>query len=207
MYKLIGLLILFFVSVAAAPPTSKAVKYEEISVVDTSIPNRKRVIVRILAPGAVSLGVRAETALKAAVDFNRWRGFDAVEIFLEINPMLAEQGVWLAHAKYAPDEGRWSGDGPLFEHGSWEVRATDYKPTDHGIRVTVLWLLDEHLFQIDDGFGGTRTDEDALTVHIASLLGISVNEVNAALLFKMFATLRDYGGSLAGPARTGASPD
>ena len=177
----------------AKVPTNQASMYETISVNDTSFGARKRLSARIVAPTAVTHEQRAQTALKAAVDLQKQRRVDAVGVFLEISPGLAGIGYVLAIADYAPDGGGWSGSTP-FRNGIWEAAATDHVVPDTVIKMAELWFQHEKKFQVNDGFGGTMTDESALRKYIAGLIGIDPAEVDLLPLANIITTRRNYDG-------------
>ena len=176
----------------AKVPTDQATVYELISVNDTSFAARKRLSARIVAPTAVTHEQRAQTALKAAVDLQKERRVDAVGVFLEISSRLAGQGFVLAIASYAPDRRGWGGE-PL-RHETWEAQATGHVVPQNVIKIAELWFQHRDRFQMDDGFGGTITDEPALELHIAGLLGVDRAEVSLLPLMEVITTRQEYNG-------------
>lgn len=174
--------LLFLISCAESAPTEnipadQAVAYEVILVEDTSIRTRDRRRVSIVAEAAKTLDQRAHTALAAARDLQQSGSVDAVGVFLEINQELSGLGYALAIADYAPDGGGWSGGDP-FEHGTWQIRATAEVIPDQAIQVATFWHQHESDFQVDDGFGGTTTDEDKLDEYVAEVMGIQPSEID-----------------------------
>lgn len=176
----------------ATAPTDQATVYELISSNETSFAARKRLSAMIVAPTAVTHEQRAQTALKAAVDLQKEKRVDAVGVFLEISSSLAEKGYVLAIASYAPDGQGWGGK--PFRHVTWEARATSQVVPQNVIEIAELWYQHEHRFQMDDGFGGTRTDEPALKIYIAGLLRIDPAEVSLLPLIEVIATRQEYNG-------------
>lgn len=174
--------------------TDQAVEYEMVSIDDLSFLGRKRVSAVIVAPTALTLEQRAQTALKAAVDLQKRTSADAVNVFLEISPGLAGLGFLLAKAQYAPDFRGWTGD-RAYRNGSWEASATDEAIPETAIKIVELWGQHESKFQtIDDGFGGTMTDEPALNEYIAEIMDIDPEDVTRAFfdLMKTIPTRRNY---------------
>lgn len=174
-----------------AVPINKAVAYQVLSVADISFPGRKRLNVSLIAPAALTGEERAQTALKAAVDVQQQEGADEVSANLEISQPLSGHGFALAIADYAPDGGGLSGSQP-FGNGTWEAQVTDYVVSPEEAKIADLWYENESKFQINDGFGGKKTNEKALKKYIAKLIDVQPSAISVLPLMAIITTRHDY---------------
>ena len=171
-------------------PTDQSVEYRIVSVSDVSFAGRKRYSANIAAPGAVTFEQRAQTALKAAADIREARNADVVTVFLLISPAL--KGFPLAIADYAPDSLGWTGDRPL-RNGTWEAEATNEVFSETMIKIAELWYQHKVKFQVDDGFGDKKTDEEAVKKYIAGVMNIDPGEVDLVpFIVKVTTTRKEY---------------
>jgi hypothetical protein len=173
------------------PPTANAVEYRILAVEDTSFPGRVRKSVHIIAPDATEIGARAETALKAAVDLQKKWDADAVGVFLEISANLRGHGFVLAIANYSPDGGGWNGNSP-FRNITWQGEASAIVLSDNEVRIGEMWYERRDRFQVDDGFGGRETDENAVKSDIANELGIAPDNVSLLPLMEVISSREQY---------------
>lgn len=138
-----------------------------------TVQGRKRIEVRIVAPEAQTFEQRGETVILAAKELQERENAAVVFIILEPSAALAGLGSPLALARYAPDGGGWSGD----QDWTWEVEASRDSIDPMQVKVAEKWEEKKDSFQISDGFGGTMTDEDALTEALVKELGITEDQV------------------------------
>lgn len=157
----------------------ESVAYTVVDREDASLPNRRRISISIVAPEALTFEQRAQTAMKAAQDFQVSDNAHVSTVFLVPSPKLVGMGLNLAIARYAPDGGGYSGD----QGWRWEVQATDQPLDEQRLRITELWEEKQSSFLIPDGFGGMRPDEDAIDQAVATELGINLDEVRTLLFF------------------------
>ncbi|MEQ8751377.1 MAG: DUF4875 domain-containing protein [Amphiplicatus sp.] len=175
------------------PPTENAVEYRLLAVEDTGFAGRTRKSARIYAPEATTVVARAETALKAAVNLQQRWDADAVGVFLEISPLLQGQGYVYAIANYSPDGGGWSGNAP-FRNRTWEAEASGIVLSADDIKIGEMWYARRAQFQVDDGFGGTQTDEKAVAASIANEMVVSVESVSLLPLVEIISSRKHYAG-------------
>ncbi len=171
-----------------ASPTATAVTYNVAEREDNSIAGRKRLSVYLVAPEAKTLKQRGETAIAAAEKLQKESGAKVVTVFLiptgkKVGGELVFAGTNLALARYAPDSGGYSGD----QGWKWEVQAYDGAVNPQEIKIAERWYEEEGKYQIDDGFGGTMTDEDALSAALAAEFGVSPDDVGLP-----YFDLKDY---------------
>jgi RNA polymerase subunit RPABC4/transcription elongation factor Spt4 len=102
---------------------SQAKDYQVISSEDFSFTGRKRIQINIAAPDATSYEELAQTAIKAALDFQKQQNANVVYIFLGDDIEMINNGDALAIARYSPDGGGNSGD----QGWTWEVEAFSSK--------------------------------------------------------------------------------
>ena len=172
------------------PPQKTTVTYNVIEREDQSIAGRKRISAYIVAPDANTLQQRGETAIVAAQNLQKESGAKVVTVFLipngkKVGSELVFAGTNLALARYAPDGGGYSGD----QQWIWEVQASDSTVNPQEIKIAERWYEEEGKYQIDDGFGGTITDEEALSKALAAEFGISPDDVGLP-----YFSLEDYPG-------------
>lgn len=98
---------------------SQAKDYQVISSEDFSFTGRKRVQINIAAPDASNYEELAQTAIKAAMDFQKQQNADVVYIFLGDDIEMINNGDASAIARYAPDGGGNSGE----QSWTWQVEA------------------------------------------------------------------------------------
>lgn len=97
--------------------------YEIISNEDSSFPGRKRLGISILSEAA-SFEERAQTAMKAAIDYQKITKADLVSVRLEPSKAMDGKGSPLAVADYAPDGKGISGDTSMSGNDwVWKVEA------------------------------------------------------------------------------------
>ena len=149
-----------------------AVLYTVIDSDSNVIQGRKRIEVRIIAPLAKTFEQRGETVILAAQELQVAENADVVFVILEPSAALAGQGSALASARYAPD-----GKGFGAQDWTWEVSSSREPIDPQQLRIAEAWLEQKGSFQVDDGFGGTKTDDDALSKAIAKDFGISPDEI------------------------------
>jgi len=146
------------------------------SIVDSggdTVQGRKRIEVRIVAPEARTFEQRGETVILAAKELQERENAAVVFVILEPSAALAGLGSSLALAKYAPDGGGWSGD----QGWTWEVEASRDSVDPMQVKVAERWEERKDAFQISDGFGGTMTDDDALSEALAKELGVTEEQI------------------------------
>ena len=149
-----------------------AVLYTVIDSDSNVIQGRKRIEVRIIAPLAKTFEQRGETVILAAQELQVAENADVVFVILEPSAALAGQGSALALARYAPD-GKGFGD----QDWTWEVSSSREPIDPLQLKIAEAWQEKKGSFQVDDGFGGTKTDDDALSKAIAKDFGISPDEI------------------------------
>ena len=147
-----------------------AVLYTVIDSDSNVIQGRKRIEVRIIAPLAKTFEQRGETVILAAQELQVAENADVVFVILEPSAALAGQGSALALARYAPD-GKGFGD----QDWTWEVSSSREPIDPLQLKIAEAWQEKKGSFQVDDGFGGTKTDDDALSKAIAKDFGISLS--------------------------------
>ena len=152
--------------------------YRVVERKDQSIANRKRLAVYMVAPEAKTVEHRGALVIAVAQKLQKESGAKIVMVFLipsgkKVGGELVFAGTNLALARYAPDGGGYSGD----QGWKWEVQAYDGTVDPQEIKIAERWYELKSKYQIDDGFGGTRTDEDALSAALAAEFGVSVDDV------------------------------
>lgn len=140
---------------------------------------RKRIEVRIVAPEAETFEQRGETVILAARELQAAENAQVVMVVLEASEALAGEGYVKALARYAPDGGGFSGD----QGWTWQVTSSPLPLDPQQVEIAEAWSSRRDNFQISDGFGGTTTDEDALSAEIAADFGLSPDEVRLFYLF------------------------
>lgn len=155
------------------------VAYTVVDRKNISIPGRTRLSASIVAPEALTVEQRAQTAMKAAKELQESTKAYVVTVFLVPSPNLVGMGINLAIARYAVDGRGYSGD----QNWQWEVQATDKPVDEQQLRITELWEEKQSSFLIPDGYGGMKPDEDAVDEAVAAELGIDVSEVRTLSFF------------------------
>lgn len=177
MQKTISALILVLtmitlVGCGSSPDMAQAVEYQTIETKKHSN-SRHRVERSIYAAEAKTKDQFAHTAMKAALDLQKETGAKVVIINLREDHRL---DVALSMVFYAPDGGGFSGD----QGWTWDVKATDKRHDEEELRMSTLWWRNRDRFQVSDGYGGTETDEEALSKFIGETMGIAPDKVTLA---------------------------
>ena len=164
-----------------------AVPYTVIDSDSNVIHGHKRIEVWIIAPLAKTFEQRGETVILAAQELQVAENADVVAVALEPSAALAGQGSALALARYAPD-----GKGYGAQDWTWEVSSSRYPIDPQQLRIAEAWLEQKGSFQVDDGFGGTKTDDDALSKAIAKDFGISPDDAKIFSFLGLYFEREDY---------------
>lgn len=164
-----GILMIVSALSPKTPQFPKAKPYEIIIRKDFSLNDRKRMECSIISQSEL-LDERAQTAMKAALDFQKETGADVVSVWYEISRDFAGKGLLLAVARYAPDGKGFSGD----QKWKWEVEATSETPDKTTIEISKLWYQHRESFMDSNRF----VDEDRLKRFISKKLQISSEKVN-----------------------------
>ncbi len=150
-------------------PLSEAKTYTVINKMDVSIPGRKRMGIVIISSEAKTYNELAQTAMKAAMDYQKETGADLSYVWLEMSPLTQGAGYQLATADYAPDG---KGNSEMATPFTWEVEAVKTLPTEQAKKITELWQSNKPKFQKNG-----MTDEPELKKFIAGKLNIKVSDV------------------------------
>lgn len=110
---------------AASPKETKmelnqAQSYQLLSADDFSYPGRKRQQFNIAAPTANTFERLSQTAIQAAIDYQRQYSLDVIYVFIGNDMEQINNGEAFAIARYAPDGGGNSGD----QDWKWQVEAS-----------------------------------------------------------------------------------
>lgn len=148
------------------PDLSQAQAYQVIGSRDTGFAGRDRVTVTVVAPAAKTSDQLAQTAMQAAIDWQKEHRPDFVSVLLEPSAKAAGRGLAYVVADYSPDKGGVSGkDGWV-----WQVEATQEGALSaEDLEVLNLWYGNRSRFQTADGL----TDEPALEAFISKQTGRS----------------------------------
>ena len=150
-------------------PLSQAKSYVIVGKEDVSIPGRKRMGIIVISREAKTYDELAQTAMKAAMDYQKETEADLSYVWLEMSAQTQGAGYQLAIADYAPDG---KGNSDIAVPFKWQVEAVKDMPSEQTIKIMELWQSNKKRFQKNG-----LTDEQALKKFIAGKLKIKVSAV------------------------------
>lgn len=174
---ILGSLVLIILILMLPDPESsslagEAKDYKQVSYSDTSIGNRARGQVWIIAPDALSKEDRAATVWQAAQDLRKNYNADLMQVFLLPHERFEGYGIHYATALYVPDGCGISGQNCGGD--VWNIRSTERSIDEHDIQVWISWQDSAHEFT-DQSSG--IINEDALAAELADSFGLSQDEI------------------------------
>lgn len=155
------------------PNNDQAVEYRLLSTDDMGFAGRSRMQFNISAPTATTFEQLAQTAIKAAKDFQRSHRQQVVYVFIGKDMEQINNGEALAIANYAVDGGGNSGDQDWY----WQVEAID-PLTDIERKVLALWDIHSDKFQIEDSW---KIDEEGFKRFAAKELNVERDKITLRL--------------------------
>lgn len=121
------------------------------------------------SPGTTDFETRAQTAMKAALDFSGQYQLDETEVLLVENSRIAQGGNQYARVRYLTDKGKLSP-----QEDTWDVTSSEDVFAEKDIRLIELWCANKDRFLTKKGF----VDNDRFNAFIAKQAGIKPEDVD-----------------------------
>lgn len=148
----------------------QAKDYQLLSTSDQSFPGRKRIQANISSPDASTEDELAQTAMKAAIDQQKSTRAHVVTVFLGSDLEQINTGDAYAIARYAPDNGGYSGD----QGWRWQVEVA-LPLTRIEEKTYELWELHKDQFGTE---GSWEVDIDSFNEFVSKELDIPKSDVS-----------------------------